>query len=141
LYSALRAGNPGNLGNASLQGIPRPQANTPDPAFQSSLGRTIGTNAAGASQVSPDHIVPLTELIQMPGFLRLTPQNMYVVASAPRNLQWLSYGANLSKLSRSAAFISGVNARWLANQAILELQTRTRLQDTINTLLRAQGSG
>ena len=139
LYDILRRGNPGDVGNATLQGRPRPLAGTPDPAYPSGSGRAIGTNADGESAVSPDHIVPLAEIINMPGFTKLSPQNMYVVTRAPVNLQWLSFKANLSKSSRSVAGMSGVDPQWQAEQVELENQIREQLQDIINKLLRSQG--
>ncbi len=139
LFDALRKGNPGDLGDVTLQGRPRPTAGTPDPAYPPGSGRVIGTNAAGNPGVSPDHIVPLAEIVNMPGFTRLNAQNMYLVSRAPVNLQWLSYSANLSKSSRSVALMSGVDAQWQADQVALENQVRQQLQDIINKLLKSQG--
>jgi hypothetical protein len=74
----------------------------------------IGRNASGGSAVSPDHIVPLAEIVNMPGFTRLSPQNMDVVTRAPVNFPWLSWPANLSKQSRSVAAMTGVDPVWQA---------------------------
>jgi len=139
LYDALRADNPGIVGNVSLKGQPRPAVGSPDPAYPASSGVKIGTNKAGEAKVSADHIIPVAELIYMPGFLKLTPANMYVVSRAPINYQWLSARSNQSKSSRSVAWMSGVDPQWQANQVRLENEVRAQLQDIINKLLKSQG--
>lgn len=138
LYDTLRAGNPGNLGNVRLQGASRPSAGSADPAYPAASGRTIGLFKRGDPAASPDHIIPLAEILYMPNFLKLTPQNMYVVTRAPVNLQWMSEGANLSKQSRSVAAMSGVDPQWQAAQVQLENQVRQKLQDLINKLVSSQ---
>ena len=139
LYDVLRMGNPGNVGNATLRGSPRPQVGDRDPAYPASSGRTFGRNAAGESAASPDHIIPLAEIVNMRGFTELKPEYMYVVTRAPINYQWLSRGANSSKQSRSVAGMSGVDPAWQEEQIALEQQVRTQLQDIINKLLTIQG--
>jgi hypothetical protein len=111
----------------------------PDPAYPTSTGRTFGTNAAGGSAASPDHIIPLAEIVNMPGFTRLKAEYMYVVTRAPVNYQWLSRGANSAKQSRSVAGMSGVDPVWQAEQIALEQEVRAKLQDIINKLLTIQG--
>lgn len=135
LYDALRRNNPGNLGATNLQGTRRPSTGASDPAYP---GRTIGANRQGGPAVSPDHIIPLAELLHLPGFLDLTPENMYLVVHAPLNLQWLSYPANWSKSSRSVASMSGVDPRWQAKQIELENQVRDELREVIDLLLESQ---
>lgn len=136
VYDILRAGNPGNVGNVRLQGQPRPRVGDTDPAY---ANRTIPLNRAGnGPAVSPDHIIPLSEIVSMPGFHRLTPMNMYAVTRAPVNLQWMSSKANWSKSSRSVANMSGVDPAWQAAQVQLEIRTRQQLQDLITKLLASQ---
>jgi hypothetical protein len=140
LWRVLRKGNPGDLGNVTLQGKPRPSVGAPDPAYGPGSGKLVQRNAAGNSYVSPDHIVPLAEIVNLPGFTKLNAQNMYVVTRAPANLQWLSVPVNISKNSRSVALMSGVDAQWQADQVVLENQVRRQLIDIINKLLKSQGA-
>lgn len=138
LYNVLRDNNPGPMGNAVLRG-PRPTVDQRDPAYPASDGRVFGTNASGLSAASPDHIIPLAEIINMANFTKLSAQNMYAVTRAPLNYQWLSYTANLSKQARSAADMSGVDPAWQESQVQLENEVRQQLQDIINKLLKSQG--
>ncbi|QCB94771.1 hypothetical protein [Cellulomonas shaoxiangyii] len=138
LYDALRRNNPPELGSATLQGSPRPAVGAPDPAYPAGLGQVFRTNARGGSAASPDHVLPLAELVQMPGFARLSPTSMYVLARAPLNFQWLSFKANTSKSSRSVAGMSGVDPAWQSQQVTLEQQLRARVQSIIDELLRIQ---
>lgn len=141
LRDAVRPRSPGDVGSAPLQGQPRPAVGSPDPAFP---GRTIPVSAASASTpnpvsaTSPDHIVPLVEILQMPGFLQLTPANMLLVANSSANLQWLSTVANVRKSNRSAAAISGANPAWIADQVAAEDASRQRLLTAIQALLAIQ---
>jgi hypothetical protein len=139
LYDVLRENNPGPLGTAVLRSNPRPTVGAPDPAYPTSTGRVFGTNAGGASAASPDHIIPLAEIVNLPNFTKLNAQNMYAVSRAPLNYQWLSWGANLSKQSRSVAAMSGVDPGWQASQVRLENEVRAQLQDIIDKLLKSQG--
>jgi hypothetical protein len=137
IYDALREKNPGSIGDVTLRGVPRPKIGDPDPAYP---GRTI-PRAPGSRDpnVSPDHIVPLAEIVQMPGFTRLNPEYMYAVTRAPLNLQWMSRTANRSKSSRIVAEMTKADPAWRASQTALQNQVRTQLQDIINRLLASQG--
>ncbi len=139
LFDVLRKGNPGELGNIRLQGVARPKIGDRDPAYPAGSGKVIGTNADGNSKVSPDHIIPLSQLVNLPGFTKLTPQQMYALSRAPLNFQWLSPAANLSKQSRSAAFVSGADPAWVRAQQALEQQTLKKLEDIIAKLLKING--
>lgn len=137
LYRALRQNNPGkSFGSPSLQGKPMPLVGEPDPAYpgQSIVGRGDGTVPA----VSPDHIVPLAELINMPGFLDLSADNMYMVSRAPLNFQWLSEEANIDKSSRSVAEMTGVDRVWQGSQGALRNSIKGQLQDIIQQLIAGQ---
>ncbi|MFE9204268.1 hypothetical protein [Micromonospora sp. NPDC007230] len=138
IYDVLRPVSPPRFGNVPLRGQPRPAINAPDPAYPPGSGYRIGRLPGGRSKVTPDHIIPLTEIMQMPGFLRLTPRNMYHLVNARVNLQWLSKKANDSKSSRSVAGMTGVDPAWQASQVLLEDKVRRILQDAINTLLKSQ---
>ena len=133
-YDILRDENPGNLGDPTFQGLPRPNVGDPDPAFP---GQTIG-DVVGRPDVAADHIVPLAELVQLPGFAQLTPENQWLVAHAPLNFQWLSRRANTAKNSGYAGRIKGADPNWVAQQDQLQITTRTALLDLITTLIAAQ---
>ncbi len=141
VFDALRKGNPGKVGSIPLRGVARPASTDPDPAYPAASGRTIGSFNSGNSAVSPDHIIPLAELVQMRGFMKLTPRNMYVLSRAPLNFQWLSKAANESKQSRSAAYVSGADPKWIKEQVALESETRKKLQEIIDQLLKSQYRG
>jgi hypothetical protein len=140
LFDVLRKATPGNVGNVTFQGQPRPAVGAPDPAYPAALEKVFGTNAGGLSNARPDHIIPLAELINTPGFVKLTPENMWAIVNAPLNYQWLSPGANSSKSSHSVAAMGGVDPQWQAEQAQLEQRTRQQLRDIIDKLLKSQGS-
>jgi hypothetical protein len=136
LYDVLRKENPGELGNVRLQGRPRPEVDDPDPAYP---GLKIGTRADGASAATPDHIIPVAEIINMKGFTKLNPDSMYAVTRAPLNYQWLSFKSNWAKSSRSVAAVNGVDPAWQADQVQLEQTTRKQLEALIQKLLKSQG--
>ncbi|HVV09523.1 hypothetical protein [Amycolatopsis sp.] len=139
LYLALRESPDSRyIGDTPLQGRPRPQIGDDDPAYD---GRTIpqtDTDPPGPD-VSPDHIVPLAEIMNMPGFVRLTPDSMYRIVNAPLNMQWLSRKANRSKQSRSVLGMRNVNPEWQQQQDELQQQIRRQLLDIIQQLLKSQG--
>jgi hypothetical protein len=80
-------------------------------------------------------------VVQMPGFLRLPAEQMYVVANSPLNLQWMSRAANLAKGSRDVAAMTNVDPQWQEEQATLQQQTEQKLQDIINRLLAILPAG
>jgi hypothetical protein len=88
-----------------------------------------------------DHIVPVAKVVQMPGFLRLPAHQMYVVANAPLNLQWMSRLANGAKGSRDVAAMTNVDPHWQKEQMTLQQQTEQKLQDIINRLLASLPPG
>ncbi|WP_406277225.1 hypothetical protein [Embleya sp. NBC_00896] len=142
LFDTLRKDNPPDVGDVKFQGAARPKVGDVDPAYPAGSQRVIGPSKNGAGPgVSADHIVPLAEIISMPGFTKLTPQNMYAITRAPINFQWLSYAANYSKSSRSAAAITGVDPAWAAQATQLEIQARQDLRDLIQQLLKTQLNG
>jgi hypothetical protein len=136
VYDILRRDNPArNLGNATLQGRPRPVAGARDPAYPNGV---IGRFPNGASKVHADHIVPLAEIVNMPNFMKLSPENMWALTRAPVNLQWLSMRANTAKSSLSVLDMTAVDPAWQASQGALQNQVRQQLQDMINKLLASQ---
>lgn len=138
LYDVLRGVSPpSNPGpNATYQGVPRPSVGARNPAGHPR--NKITSNAKGEPQVSPDHIIPLAEIIHMPGFLQLNARNMYSVVNAPLNFQWMSSATNIAKGSKSAARVFKFDSAWRNAQRALEDKTRRQLQDIINRLLAGQ---
>lgn len=139
-YDILRRDNPErNLGDVTLRGQPRPKVGDPDPARPGrSVAAKTGKTVKGQPDVSADHIVPLAEIINLPGFLRLTPENMWAVVRAPVNLQWLTQTANKAKGSKYVADMAQADPAWRAAQAALQDRVRAQLQDIIHRLLASQ---
>jgi hypothetical protein len=137
LYDKLREKNPGVTGDAVLRGQAQPAVGAVDPAYPGARF-TLTKNGVWANA---DHIVPLAEIVNMKGFTKLSAQNMYTVARAPINLQWLSASANSSKQSRSVSGMKGVDPAWQTEQLALQKQVRQQIQDLINLLLKSQGVG
>ncbi|SDO34372.1 hypothetical protein SAMN05660199_01759 [Klenkia soli] len=123
------------IGDEPLNGQPRPAVGDPDPAFP---GLVIqGRN--GKPNVSPDHIVPLSEIAAtMPGFWQLNPRNMLLIINAPVNYQWLSWLANQSKQNRPVTTMSQADPAWVQDQLALREQVLTRLRQAIDLMLQQQ---
>lgn len=122
--------------NVSLQGTPRPASTDRHP---SQPDRPIGTNVKGGPAVSADHIVPKVEIMYLPRFTELTPENMWLVLNAPVNLQWLPTVVNAkNKNSRSAADMQGVDPRWQDEQVALQDEKRRELTELIAQLADSQ---
>lgn len=129
VYKALDETRPDIPRTAYLQGVRAPAIGSPDPAY---ADRRLITGVAF------DHILPLRRLVTLRDFLKLTPENMYLVANSPANSQWLSKKANGSKLSGSSAFISGADSTWLQQQAQLREKTEREVRELIDALLKTQ---
>lgn len=138
LFDVLRpVSPPGGWGaNVRLQGARRPNVGDRDPAGHPR--NTIGPTAKGDPNVSPDHIIPLAEIMHMPGFLKLNPNNMYSVVNAPLNLQWMSRNANNAKSSKSVGLVYKFEPAWRTSQVALENQVRAQLRDIITRLVASQ---
>ena len=115
-----------------LQNEPRPP---PGATHPSQPWATIGTRRDGSPAVSPDHIVPKVEILYLPRFLELSPDDMWLVLNAPLNLQWLPSVVNVvNKNSRSAQDMQGVDPAWQAQQVALQARKRAELIELIATL-------
>lgn len=136
LWKALRF-SPGQLGDFRLQGIRRPKVGDPDPLRP---GQTIGAKKNGDPKVSGDHIVPLAELIERPGFVLLSAENMIRVVNARCNLQWMASPLNTIKRSKSMAFVRGLDDAVWAAQYQLEANKLSEIDRLIQLLLRIQAS-
>lgn len=123
-----------------MQGNPKPIVGAPDPARN---GAPIPGMASDPSRpaVVVDHIVPISQLMYVPGFLNLPAEYMYMVTNSPRNLQWMSAYANGMKNSDSVARIAGADPKWLHEQLQLENDTKATLQDLIHQLLATLAPG
>ena len=123
-----------------LQNKPKGNVGDPDPARN---GAPIPGMKSDPSRpaVVVDHIVPLAQMMYMPGFLKLPAEQMYMVANAPLNLQWMSAYGNAAKSSASVARIGGADPKWVEEQLALEESTNKKLQDLINQLLAARPPG
>ncbi len=134
LYEALRALTPsGNFDNSALQGEPKPQIGDPDPSMHPGGGGLIQANPDYPQRpnVQVDHVVPLAEILYIPGFTNLTPEQMYAVVNTRMNLQWLSGPANAAKGSGSVASMVNVDPDWWRDQLKLEAQVLTQLTGLI----------
>lgn len=79
------------------------------------------------------------EILYLPRFLELTPENMWEVLNAPLNLQWLPSEVNTkNKNSRSAAGMKGVDPTWQQQQIHLQDQKRRELTELIAELADSQ---
>jgi hypothetical protein len=79
LYDVLRAASPGpvkNFPNVPLRGQARP---SPGDVSKAVKGRVIGKTNDGRPYVSPDHIVPLAEVVQLPRFMELDADNIWLI--------------------------------------------------------------
>lgn len=129
VYEALDASRPTVPRTTYLQGQLPPKIGAPDPAY---------ANGRPVTGVAFDHIIPLRRLVTQRDFLKLTPENMWLVANSPANTQWLSKTANGSKLSGSSAFITGATPGWLQAQALLREKAEREIQALIAALLKTQ---
>lgn len=136
VYKAIDKDRPSFPVTEKLQGALPPTLGSRDPAYGNrELIRAYKRNPNG---VVMDHIIPLRRMVAMPGFLQLTPRNMYIVANSPANAQWLSVASNGSKGSGSTFLISGASPAWIAEQQRLREQTAKELQELIAALLKSQ---
>ncbi|WP_139245880.1 hypothetical protein [Geodermatophilus amargosae] len=139
LYRTLRGRSPTTelrYSQEHLQGQPRPSANDPNPARADH--RPLGLNGRGLSKVSPDHIIPLVELIQLPGFLKLSPENMLRVINSPVNLQWLPTGVNQGMAHDGALRVANPDMAWVFKQLTLRGTTRLKVLEQIEMLNQLQ---
>jgi hypothetical protein len=141
LYDVARTMAPVKLsrkGDVHLNGSPPPKAGALDPAYPPEKNVRIGKTTTGEAAVSADHIVPLAEIVQMPGFHRLSPRNMYAVINAPSNLQWLSFKANRAKSAIISGLVPGLDPEFAERLRTQQEQQRAELQRIIDSLLKSQ---
>lgn len=138
LYDALRDGSPEDVPkDVRLAGTAALRPGAPDPVYP---GLKIGETQAGDGKVSPSHIVSLAELIKLPGFLKLTSDQMYILSRLPLNYQWQSWTASTAADSGSAVrLLPQPDASWAGKQMQLKNETSNQLRDVVNNLVRASG--
>jgi hypothetical protein len=136
VYDAVRRETPQrDFPSVALQGQSRPNVGDPSVATP---GQTIAPKRDGGPGVSADHIVPLAEIVQLPRFMELNPDNMWGVVNAPLNLQWLDSRVNMAKGSKSVSALLGVDEAWRAGQLQLQNTKRQELIDIIAQLADSQ---
>ena len=85
-----------------------------------------------------DHIVSIPEIMNLPGFLDLSAENMYYITRAPINLQYLSALANSAKSSREVAYIENMDPTWIEEQQALHDMVRDQLVNIIQKMIATQ---
>ncbi|MGI5129190.1 hypothetical protein ACQEVB_20460 [Pseudonocardia sp. CA-107938] len=140
LYDAIRQGNPkiNPDVDAVLQGRSRPQVGDPDP---SRPGRQIQARSNGNAAVSADHIITIARLMYTAEFIRLRPDDMWAVATAASNLQWIASDVNSMKGSGSMSVVAGIDPKWRADQVALEKRTLAALIDIMKRIHDTYGEG
>ncbi|WP_285034179.1 hypothetical protein [Mycolicibacterium sp. lyk4-40-TYG-92] len=122
--------------------VPLQGEQPPKPDAKHASGYGVGTRVVKGENVpaiSPDHIVPKVEILYLPRFLELTPENQWEVLNAPINLQWLPSEVNAqNKNSKSAEDMKGVDSDWQQEQIALQDRKRKELTDLIAQLADSQ---
>lgn len=93
---------------------------------------TIGKGKFNAAVVAA-RIITLAEIMYIPGFTELTPEQMYRVAYTPSNMQWVSRPVYWMQSGRSAEWLRGVDSGYQADQLELEARVRARLHHVVAT--------
>lgn len=85
------------------------------------------------SAVAAARIIPLSELVQIPGFTDLAPEQMWHVTNTPANMQWVSRPAYWHQRGRSAALVNGIDQDHRAEQVQLENRVRSELHRAVSS--------
>src|SRR5262249_50671606 len=80
-------------------------------------------------------IIPLSEIVGLPGFTELAMDQMARFAHTPVNLQWLSRTVDWLKRGRSAALMPLVAAGWQSDQVRLENDVRATFHRIVGAVL------
>lgn len=118
--------------NIQLQGKSMPTPTQINEATGQPYGEVTRGPRKGQAAVSPDHIVPKAEIMQMPRFTELTPDQQWAIVNSPSNLAWVGTRTNFKKGSRDVAAMSGVKPEWQAKYKQLQDDKRREIQDLIN---------
>ncbi|MBX7451912.1 hypothetical protein GR927_28310 [Mycolicibacterium sp. 3033] len=114
-----------------LQEQDKPEVGDADPARP---GQDIGSDSSGEPQVTPDWVVPLSDILKMPRALDLNADSLWMVTMSPLNREWMSNQGAMARRSDSVAAVSGASDKWLEAQLEFIEQTRGQLEGLINEL-------
>ena len=118
-----------------LQELDKPGVGDSDPARP---GETIGSGTDGGPQVTPDWVVPLSDILKMPRALDLNEDSLWAVTMSPLNREWVSNQGAMARRSGSVAAASGVSDEWLQAQLDLADAIRGQLEGLIKELADSQ---
>lgn len=118
-----------------LQELDKPEVGATDPARP---GQDIGAATDGGPQVTPDWVVPLSDILKMPRALDLNADSLWAVATSPINREWVSNQGAMSRRSDSVAAVSGASEEWLQAQLDLAETIRGQLEGLIKELADSQ---
>ncbi|MGV0654936.1 hypothetical protein ABQE48_13810 [Mycolicibacterium thermoresistibile] len=118
-----------------LQELDKPEVGSADPARP---GQSVGSSTDGEPQVTPDLIVPLSDILKMPRALDLNADSLWMVTMTPSNRQWVSNQGAMARRSDSVAAVSGASDEWLQAQLDLLDQVRSQLAGLIKELADSQ---
>ncbi|MGC5024421.1 hypothetical protein ACLQ3K_06650 [Tsukamurella sp. DT100] len=121
----------------SLQGIRRPSVGDDNPATPE---QPITARRNGLPNVSADHIIPLIQMVGLPGFKDLSAAQVYDLINWMRNLQWMATPDNQGKGGNSAVDVTrwANNPAFVAAQTKLENSARQALLEAISQLVKGQ---
>jgi hypothetical protein len=121
--------------NQVLQNKRQPKVGDADPAVP---GATIGADEQGDPQVTPDYVIPLSDILEMPKFMDLNPESQWMAVMSPLNRQWVSDQAVMAQNLPSVAAFTGIDEQWVQAQLKLADAVRQQLQDAIDLLAQSQ---
>jgi len=104
-----------------------------------SVPATIGKGKFEAAVVAA-RIIPLAEIVEIPGFTELTMEQTQRVAFTPANLQWVSRPVYWMQRGRSAALLRGVDLDYQTDQVRLENRVRADLHRIVATAAAGDSS-
>ncbi len=136
VYAQLRARSPADVRDQIIARARNAEGRTID---------EISNAPLATSDMWVDHVVPLREMIDMDGFLRLLPDEQLALANELGNLKAMKAAANRSRNTRPfAAWPQGLEhytKEQLAAMAQAEAKLRETLQARINEMLARRGVG
>lgn len=107
---------------------------------EQSIPATIGMGKFD-SAVVPARIIPISEIVTIPGIDQLTGDQLPYIAHTPVNLQWMSRSVYWLQRGRSAAALgSWVDPGWQADQVQLEDKVRATLHRVVAAAAAGDGA-
>jgi len=110
-------------GISSRQLYERLRGRTPNAQMDQVAAMTQGPYGPG---VSPDHIVPVIDIVEMPGFERLPPKMQTEVLNIPENTSGLDPRVNLSKGDKLWSAKPGTSRYWEGHPDFGPIPTEAR---------------